>query len=107
MVCYHFVLSLRWKSLDHENVDVKNLVQRLKIQERKDIIKNMVNTETVREETRVALKELGLEKNMATFNTTNIAKRWKQEWIEIRLCYRMCNIKLQEYPFEEESKVTF
>lgn len=27
MVCYHFVLSLRWKSLDHENMDVKNLVE--------------------------------------------------------------------------------
>lgn len=74
----------------------------------------MVNTETVREETRVALKELGLEENMATFNKINIAKRWKQEWREIRLYYRMCSMKLQSthlivsFAFlEKESKVTF
>ena len=51
---------------------------------RKHIINNMVSTEIVRGEmTRVTVQELGLDKNMRTYNQTkqNI-KRWKQEWVE-------------------------
>lgn len=51
---------------------------------RKDIINNMVSTEIVRGDmTRVAVTELGLDKNTGTYNQTkqNI-KRWKQEWVE-------------------------
>ena len=47
---------------------------------RKHIINNMVSTEIVRGEmTRVTVQELGLDKNMRTYNQTkqNI-KRWKQ-----------------------------
>lgn len=37
---------------------------------------------------------------MSTSNKRkNITKRWKQEWIRIRLGYRMCCINLQELPF--------
>ena len=38
----------------------------------------MINTETVKEETRVALKELGLEKNMATLNTKKYGKKMER-----------------------------
>ena len=51
---------------------------------RKHIINNMVSTEIVRGDmTRVAVTELGLDKNTGTYNQTkqNI-KRWKQEWVE-------------------------
>ena len=44
----------------------------------------MVSTEIVRGEmTRVTVQELGLDKNMRTYNQTkqNI-KRWKQQWVE-------------------------
>ena len=50
----------------------------------KDITNNVVSTEIVRGEViSMAVKELGIDKNMRTYNQTkqNI-KRWKQEWVE-------------------------
>ena len=74
----------------------------------------MANIKAVREEeTRVAVKELGTGFKEEHGLPLTIASKI-EEWIEIRLGYRMCSIKLQEYPFdcfssflEEETHVTF
>lgn len=67
---------------------------------RRNMLSSLVNTEPVRgEEPKMAVKELSLDKNIGTYNKQNITKRWKQEWIKVRPGYRMCSLKMQEYPF--------